>query len=810
MDVHTLTRDLRYSLRLLAREPGFAILAVLTLALGIGAATAIFTVVDSVLLRPLPYKDSGRLVVALHGPDASSPVSPADFADYRRDARSFEGLSAAQAWGVTIGSGDRPERVSALQVSADMMDLLGVPPLLGRTFVPGEDEAGRARVVVLGYGLWQRRFGTNPAIVGSDILLDGQLYTVVGVMPPSFRFAPFWQTRAELWAPLALTARRDDRDGRSLRVFGRLRPGVSLAQAQQEMTAIASRLEREHPSTNTGIAITIRPLLDKVVAGVRGTLLALMAMVTCVLLIACANVASSTLARASGRQQEVAVRLALGASPWRVVRQLLTESLLLAMAGSVLGLVAASWGVSWLMSRLPPGSLPRQQDVGFDLRIYLAATIATVIAGVVTGLVPARQITRPQLSAVFQGARGATEGAARTRTRRLLVAGEVALAFVLLVGAGLMGRTLLSLATVDPGFRIERLAVAGLSLAGTPYAAPAARYPMYQRFRERFAALPGVISVSAVNHLPIAGDVWTLGYTIEGRPAPPAGDRWSAIYRVVDPGYFATIGLPLVDGRDFSDADRAGAMPVAIVNRSMAERRWPGESPIGRRFRLPGPGNQEAPLTIVGVVGTARQRDWTAAPDDEVFVALAQRSAEFGLSSLTFVLRTSGRPDAVAAAIPAAAAEVDRSVPISDATTMEGVVADAIWRQRLTAQLTAIFAAIALVLAAIGIYAAVAYSVAKRTREFGVRIALGGTPRQVQRLAVIDGLKPILPGAAVGVAAALLAARAAERLLYGVPPVDPVSFGGSLLVLIACAIAAAWLPARRASRQDPMAALRQS
>jgi len=476
----------------------------------------------------------------------------------------------------------------------------------------------------------------------------------------------------------------------------------------------------------------------------------------------------------------------------------------------VLGFVAAGWGVSWLMSLLPPGSLPRQQDVGFDLRIYLAATLATVTAGVVTGLVPALQIARPQLSAVFQGARGSTEAAARTRTRRLLVAGEVALAFVLLVGAGLMGRTLLSLATVDPGFRTGRLAVAGVSLAGTPFAAPGARYAMYQRFRARFAALPGVTSVSAVNHLPIAGDVWTLGYTVEGRPAPAAGTRWSAIYRVVDPGYFATMGVPLVQGRDFSDADHAGAVPVAIVNQSMAARRWPGESPIGRRISLPGPGNQDAPLTIVGVVGNARQRDWTAAPEDEVFVALAQRSTEFGLSGVTFVLRTSSGPEAVAAAIPAAAAEVDRSVPISDATTMEDVVADAIWRQRLTAQLTASFAGIALILAAVGISAAVAYSVAKRTREFGVRIALGGTPREIQRLAVVDGLRPILPGAAVGLVGAVLAARGAERLLYGVPPLDLVSFAGSLLMLIAVAIAAAWLPARRASRLDPIAALRQS
>jgi putative ABC transport system permease protein len=809
--VNTFFRDARYSVRVLIAEPGFTLLAVLTLALGIGASTAIFTVVDSVLLRPLPYKDAGRLVVALHGPDASSPVSPADYLDYRRDQRVFEGLAAAQAWGVTLGVGDRPERIAALQVSADLMDVLGVPAFLGRTFVEGEDQSGRDQVAVLSYGLWQRRFGADRSIVNRTVSVDGRPYTIVGVMPAGFRFAPFWQTRAELWAPLSLSARRDDRDGRSLRVFGRLRDGVSVAQAQREMASIAARLEREHPSTNTGVSIMVRPLLDKVVSGIRGTLLALMSMVTFVLLIACANVASSMLARASARQQEMAVRLALGASPWRVIRQLLTESLLLASAGAIVGLACAVWSVAWLLALLPPGSLPRQQDVGFDVRVYVAATIATLVAGVATGLVPALQIVRPSLVSAFQGgARGATDGAERKRLRSLLVAAEVALALVLLVGAGLMGRTMLALSAVDPGFRVDHLAVADVSLAGTPHASPGARYPMYRRITERLAALPGVTSVSAINHLPLAGDVWNLGYTIEGRPAPDPGHRWSAIYRVVDPGYFVTAGIPVLAGRDFSTSDGETSIPVAIVNKALADRRWPGGSAVGQRLHLPGPGNQQAPVTIIGVVASARQRDWTSAPSDEVYVALAQRSTEFGLAGLTFLLRTSGDPRAVATSVPGAVADLDRSVPASAVTTMEEVVADAIWRQRLTAQLTGLFAFVALALAAIGIYAAVAYSVARRTREFGVRIALGGTPRQLQRLALSDGLRPVFAGACAGVAIAVAASRFAERLLFGVAAIDPMSFGVSVVALLLVAAAAAWLPARRASRQDPMAALRQS
>ena len=806
----TLLRDLRYSLRILIKEPGFTLLGILTLGLGIGATTAIFTVVDSVLLRPLPYKDSDRLVVALHGPEASSPVSPADYFDYQEQARSFDGLGAAQAWGGTLGGGDQPERVSGLQVSANLLEVLGVPALHGRTFVEGEDQRGRDRVAVLSYGLWQRRFGADPRIVGRDISVDGQSYSVVGVMPATFRFAPFWQTRSELWVPLTLTARRTDRTGRSLRLFGRLRDGVSVAQAHQEMTAIAARLEREYPESNTGISIAVRPLLDKVVSGVRATLLALMSMVTFVLLIACANVASAMLARASGRQQEVAVRLALGASPWRVVRQLLTESLLLASAGASVGFALAVGGVHWLVTMLPAASLPRQQDVGFDLRVFAAATIATLVAGVATGLVPALQITRPGLVSAFQGGpRGATDGAHRKWVRSLLIGVEVALALVLLVGAGLMGRTMLALTDVDPGFRVDHLVVADVSLGGTPHANRPARYPMYQRISERLSALPGITSVSAINHLPLAGDVWTLGYSIEGRPVPPVGQRWSAVYRVVDPRYFATAGLPLLEGRDFSTSDREGSVPVAIINKTMADRRWPGRSPVGERIHLPGPGDVQAPITIVGVAANARQGDWTSSPSDEVYVALAQRSTEFGLAAMTFLLRTAGDPNAIAGSIPGAFAEVDRGVPVSRVTPMEDVVADALWRQRLTAQLTGGFALLALALAAIGIYAAVGYAVARRTREFGVRIALGGTPGQLQGLALFEGLRPVAIGAVAGIAIAIAASGFADRLLFGVRSTDPVSFSASVLLLLLVAACAAWVPARRASRQDPMVALRQ-
>jgi predicted permease len=808
--METLVRDLRYALRVLGREPGFTLLAVLALALGIGATTAMFTVVDSVLLRPLPYARPERLVVALHGPEATAPVSPADYFDYRSAAHSFDGLAAAQAWGATLGSGGRPERIAGLQVSADLFDLLGVAPVLGRTFVAGEDQDGRHRVVVVSYGLWQRQFGADPSIVGRTMILDGQPYQVVGVMPERFRFAPFWQTRAEMWTPLVLTARQHDRGGRSLRLFGRLRDGVSVTQAQAELATIAARLERDHPDTNSNVTITVRPLLDKVVAGIRGTLVALMAMVTFVLLIACANVANALLARASGRERETAVRVAIGASRSRLVRQMLTETVLLALCGAAVGVVLAIAGIDWLLAMLPAGSLPRQGEVRMDLRVFAAGAAATFITGLVTGLLPATSFLRANGSAAFQdGARGATEGGRRKHMRRVLVAGEAALALALLVCAGLMGRTLQKLSAVDPGFDVDGVAVATVTLSGTPHAAPAARAPMFRQITDRLATMPGVSAVSAINHLPLAGDRWRLGYSIEGRPSPAAGEELGAVYRVVQPAYFAVMKIPLVEGRDFTDADTGSSPHVAIVNRALAKRRWPGESPVGRRIHLPGPSRVGDPITIVGVVADARQSGWTETPDDEIYVAYAQRSGEFGLAGMTFVLRTSAAPAATAAAIPREVALIDRTVPVNDVTTMRDVTSADLWRERMTAQLTWTFAAVALGLAAIGVYAVVAYSVAKRTREFGVRLALGASRGTVARLALQEALTPVAAGTVAGLLLAIAASRVIETLLFEVSALDPLALSGAALVLLATAALAAWFPARRASSLDPVAALRR-
>jgi predicted permease len=802
--METLVRDARYAARALSREPGFTALAILALALGIGATTAMFTVVDSVLLRPLPYGRPDRLVVALHGPAATAPVSPADFLDYRRAARSFTGLAAAQAWGATLGGGERPERLAGLQVSADLFDVLGVAPQLGRSFATGEDERGRNRVAVLSHRLWRRQFSSDPAIVGRSIPLDGEPYTVIGVMPEWFRFAPFWQTRAELWVPLTLAPRRDDRGGRSLRLFARLKDGVGVAQAQAEMSTIAARLERDYPSTNTNVTITVRPLLDKVVANVRGTLVALMAMVTFVLLIACGNVANALLARASGRQRETAVRVAIGASRARLIRQMLTESVLLAGAGAIVGLLLATAAIDRLLALLPPDSLPRQATVALDLRVFAAAAVAAFATGVITGLLPAVSLFRA--SATFiDGGRGSTDGARRKSLRGTLVAAEVALALALLISAGLMARTMQRLTALDPGFAVDGVAVATVTLSGTPHAAADARAPMFQRLRDRLAGMPGVSSVSAINHLPLAGDRWQLA----GRPAPAAGRGLSAVYRVVLPGYFSTMRIPLVEGRDFTDADSAASSHVAVVNRAMASRRWPGESAIGQQMHLPGPGDVREPITIVGVVADTRQSEWAEAPDDEIYVAYGQRAREFGLASMTFVVRTSAAADLIASNIGREVARVDRGVPVSDATTMRDVAATELWRERMTAQLTGLFALVALGLAALGVHAVVAYSVARRTREFGVRVALGAAPRSVVGLALTEALRPVVVGAAAGLILAVAASRLLQSLLFDVSALDPLTLLGAALVLVATATVAAWLPARRASVVDPIVALRQ-
>ena len=806
--LETVGRDARYAARTLARSPGFTAAAVLALALGIGATTAIFGVVDAVLLRPLPYHQPERLAVVLHG--GSDPVAPANFLDWRREASSFEHMGAAQYWQTNLSGTDRPERVLGLKVSADTLPLLDVPPLLGRLFAPDEETAGRDHVVVLGYRIWQRRFGGDPAVVGRTVALDGVPHAVVGVMPRGFEFPPFWATGAELWAPLPLGDRATSRQARSLRVFARLREDASLEKARAEMATITARLEQAYPASNRDVVV--RGLDDIVVGDVRPALLVLLGAVGFVLLIACANVAHMLLARGAARRKEIALRVALGASRARVVRQLLTESVLLASAGGLLGLGLAAWMIRTIVA-LSRDSIPRLERAGLDPRVLAATLAVSFLTGIAFGLVPALQASRLDLgTSLKEGERGSSSGAGRHRLRRLLMGSEMALALVLLVGAGLMIRTFVALRAVDPGFRPDHVLSAIVSVSGSRAGQGDRRVAFYAQALDRIRALPGVTSASAINHLPLAGDTWGEPFHVEGQPPRRPGERPTADYRIVLPGYFETMGRALIRGRDFDLHDDLGAPEVVIVNAFMAERHWPGLDPIGKRITLSDPGGDPVWLTVVGVTRNGARREWAEAAKEELFLPFLQtkyrEAPQSWYSYLTLVVRGTGESAALASALRAAVWDTDPDVSISAVQTMDEVVARATASPRFYLLLLGSFAAVALALAAVGIYGVMSYSVAQRQNEIGIRMALGARPADVLRLVMGEAMGVAVAGAAAGLAAALALTRLMSGLLYGVAATDPATFAGVGAVLIAVSLIATYIPARRAVGVDPLRALR--
>jgi predicted permease len=808
--LETVAQDLRYGLRTLARAPGFTVAAVLALALGIGATTAIFSVVDAVLLRPLPYEHPDRLAVVLTR--GTGPVAPGNFLDWRRDASSFERMGAAESWGTNLGGDGRPEHVDGVRVTSDIFPLLGVRPQLGRTFAADEDQPGRAKVVVLGHRLWQRRFGADAAVVGRSITLDGVPHVVVGVMPRGFEFPPFWATGAELWAPLSLAERADNRNGQSLRTFARLAPGASLDQARAEMATLTGRMEKEYPGTNRNVVV--RTLDDVVVGDVRSALLVLLGAVAFVLLIACANVAHMLLARASARHKQVALRAALGASRARVIRQLLTESIVLATIGGVAGVALAAAALRALIA-ISPGNLPRLETAALDGRVLAVTLLVSLVTGIAFGLVPAVQASRFDLTgSLREGERGSTSGAGRHALRRLLMASELALALVLLVGAGLMIRTFVALRRFDPGFDPRHVVSAVVSLTGSRAEEPARRLGFYREVLDRVRALPGVASASAINHLPLAGDVWGFPFHIEGRPADAPGESPSAAFRVVLPGYFQTMGLPLTRGRDFTEDDRLGAPGAIIVNEWLAERFWPGVDPIGKRLTLDDTDKNPEWLTVVGVAHNAARGKWAAAPDEEMYLPLLQSRLYLErqggpFSFLTLVVRTTtDDPGALAPSLRTAVWDVDGNVAVSEVQTMTAVVAHATASPRFYLMLLGSFAAAALALAAVGIYGVMSYSVARRRSEIGIRMALGARPADVLRLVMREAIGVVAIGGGIGLAVAWLMTRLMGGLLYGVAATDPLTFAlvGALLTLVA--LLATYVPARRAVRIDPLSALR--
>ncbi|MGC2662414.1 MAG: ABC transporter permease [Bryobacteraceae bacterium] len=817
--IEHLSKDLRYGARNLIHTPGFTAVAVVALALGIGANTAIFSVVNAVLLRPLAYKNADRLVTVLH--DGTGPVATANYIDWRDQSHTFDAMGAADYWTANLLNNDPSdsspaEHLLGLKVTQNLFPLLGVNPLLGRVFVRGEDQVGAEHEAVLSYRLWQRRFHGDANVLGKPINLNGDAYTVVGVMPATFQFAPFWATHAELWVPDAFGDGIHDRGGNHLRVFARLKPNVTLQQARVDMATVTARLEKQFPQTNRDVVV--RPLKENVVGKIETPLLMLLGAVGFVLLIACANVAHMLLARTSDRQKEIAVRTALGAGRSRIVGQFLTESLLLSAVGASMGLLLALWATKALAT-LAPSYLPRVEMAGIDERVILFLFSVTLATAVIFGLAPALTATAGNLSvALKDGGRGDSDGVRRSRLRSFLVASEFALAFILLIGAGLMIRSFLALQSLDPGFNPHHVLSMQVSVAGSKEEPGNQRAIFYRQLLQKVAALPGVASVGGINHLPLAGDLWDRTFLIKGRPQPQPDATPQAVYRIATPGYFETMRLPVRRGRGFTRQDDERAPGVVMINEQAARKYWPNENPIGKYITL-GANETGSPgwLNVIGVVADAKQADWAANPFPEIYLAALQNHDFLGDSGssiglhmryMTLVVRATIGAAGIASSVKNTIWSFDRDLPISEVEAMDQVVANATALPRFEMLLLGIFAGVALVLAAIGIYGVMSYSVSWRTREIGIRLSLGADRGEVLRMLVKQGMMQALVGATVGLISAFLLAQIMGKMLYGVQPSDPITFAAAAILLSAAALFAACVPARKATHIEPMAALR--
>jgi len=797
--------DLRFALRGLRRQPGFTAVALVALALGIGANTAIFSIVNGVLLRPLPYPQPDRLVqiwrdLRLQGGPAQEWGSPPVFFEWQAETDVFERVAAVTDWGPTLTGEDEPERLTGALVSRDYFDVLGVRPAIGRTFTADEDRPDGPQAVVLSGPLW-RRLGADPELVGRAIVLNGRAVTVVGVLPDGFR--PAVVPGAEIFGAFQLDPASQARNLFVLRTIGRLKPGVSLDAARARLDALAARLEADYPTTDTGARTALVPMHEQIAGPLRPAILVLVGAVVFVLLIACANVANLLVARASARAREMAVRSALGAGRWRVARQLLTEAMVLAAGGAVLGALLASWSVDALVAASPIGTAGFG-DVGVDLTVLGYTAIIAALTGLVFGLAPVASVGGARAtSALRDAARGGAAAGGR-RLRAGLVVAEIAVSLVLLVGAGLLGRSFVRLLAVDPGYRTDHVLTAPLGAPSSRYAERPQIAAFYDRVLERAGALPGVRRAALVSILPLVPGDNDADFSIEGRPEPANDfDRPVAWYRMASAGYFETMGIRIVRGRGFTEADTAAAPGVVAVNETLAGRYWPGEDPVGRLIRLGG-GPDARPATIVGVVSDVLQRGLDQPPVAEMYIPYRQIPSRF----MTLVLWTSGDPSSVAGPLRATVREIDPNLALTGLASMEELRAQSVTGPRFLMALVGAFAFTALALAAIGIYGVVSYGVARRTSEIGVRMALGAGRRDVVGLVVGGSLRLALAGVALGLVGALAATRAMTTLLFGVTATDPATFVATAIGLAAVAVLASLAPALRATRIDPIEALR--
>ncbi|MDY7228207.1 ABC transporter permease [Hyalangium rubrum] len=802
-------QDARYALRVLRKSPGFALVAVLALALGIGANSAVFSVVNGVLLRPLPFAEPEQLVRIFGNFRAAGleriSVSIHEYRDYRDLPRALRSVAAYDQVDVTLTGQDTPERLNAITASASLMPTLGVAPTLGRNFREEEESPGQDRVLLLTHRLWRGRFGANPNILGTTVSLDGNSYTVVGVLPEGFEYP----RGTDLYIPLApptSSLAPGFRGRRFLDVVARLKPGVTLEAAQRDMDRVSGELVQSHPnnySQSSGWAISVVPMGEQMVGNVRGTLWVLLGAVGFVLLIACTNVANLLLARAAARGREISIRAALGAGRQRLVTQFLTESLILALAGGALGLLLAMWGLDALLALIGDG-LPRATEVRLDGRVVLFTLGVSVLTGVMFGLVPALQASRADLhGALREGTRG-TGGRASGRTRAVLVVSQVALALVLLVGAGLFMRSFLALQAVDAGFDSQGVLTARLSLPTERYPEVAQRANFMRDFVARVQALPGVESAGVVNLLPLTGHS-DRSLDVEGKPKGPTDTPWPAVeYRVVSPDYHKVLRIPLLQGRLLTEADSFEAPHSVVINESTAKALWSGEDPIGRRIRLHRNDGEGPWATVVGVVQDVKEWGLDQPARPVAYHAALQQ----GMSGAYLVVRTRQGPEALLASLQTELRAVDSNLPLFDVAPLESVVDDSVSQRRFSMLLLMMFAAGAVVLASLGIYGVIAYTVTLRTRELGIRMALGARQGEVLSLMVGHGLRLTLLGVGIGLALALALGRLLSAMLYGIQAHDPLTFLGVAALLTGVALVASWLPARRAARVDPAITLR--
>ena len=797
--------DVRYAFRSLLKYPGFTIVAVLTLALGIGANTAIFSIVNSILLMPLPFTNPDQLVMIWENNAQQglkdSTVAPAKFLDWRDHSKSFEQVGAFWPYQASnLSLNDDPERIPSAAVSYELFQVLGVPPLNGRTFLPEEDKPGGDPAVIISYRLWQRRFNSDPGLVGQGVKLDGKSYTVVGIMPSGFSFPD----QAEMWLPMAFSPNETkNRESHIVHVVGRMKSGVTVKEAQTEMSLLANQLAQQYPDTDGGWDVTVVPLLDQVVGEIRPSLLILLGAVGVVLLIACANVANLLLARAATRQKEIAIRSAVGASGRKLIRQLLTESVMLSLIGGALGLLLSYWAVNLLVAAIPE-DIPRIKSVQINGWVLGFTVIVSLLTGVVFGLAPALHASRPDLNEILKEVpKGSARKAGRTGLRGLLVVVEVALSLVLMIGAGLMIKSFLRLNSVDPGFSSNNILTARIQLGRSKYPRSSNRRAFYQQVINKIEELPGVESVGAINTLPLGGDGLAFQLLIEGRVPQNQSEQLMADFRVINQNYFATMGIPLKRGRVFTDQDTETSPKVAVINETLANRHFPGEDPIGKRISLIMFGDP-VDHEIIGVVGDVKHSTLDSESGLEVYDSYIQTPSPF----MTLAVRTSAPPMSMASGLRSAVLSLDNEQPIFNVKTMEQIVSDSIVMPRLSTSLLAIFAGLALFLAAIGIYGLVSFSVTQRRQEIGIRMALGAKQSDVLKLALIQGAKLALIGVVIGLVGAFAATRLLSSLLYNVSVTDSITYIAVSLFLIFITLLASYIPARRAMRVDPLIALR--